>query len=83
MKKKLIIIGGPTGIGKTSLSISLAKDIGSEIISCDSRQFFKELNIGVAKPSKEELKEVPHHFIGHNLFLKNIQWEIMKKNAYI
>ncbi len=65
MKKKLIIIGGPTGIGKTSLSISLAKDIGSEIISCDSRQFFKELNIGVAKPSKEELKEVPHHFIGH------------------
>ena len=65
MKKTLIIIGGPTGIGKTSLSISLAKDIGSEIISCDSRQFFKELNIGVAKPSKEELKEVPHHFIGH------------------
>ncbi|MEC5157813.1 tRNA (adenosine(37)-N6)-dimethylallyltransferase MiaA [Chryseobacterium sp. MP_3.2] len=62
--KKLISIIGTTGIGKTKLAIELAKHFSTEIISCDSRQFFREMNIGTATPSKEELAEVPHHFIG-------------------
>ena len=63
MKKKLVIILGPTAIGKTKLSIKLAKHFKSEIISCDSRQFYKELNIGTAPPSKAQLRQVRHHFI--------------------
>jgi tRNA dimethylallyltransferase len=59
----LITIIGPTAIGKTSLSIALAKHFGCDIISCDSRQFFKEMKIGTAVPSEEELAEAPHHFI--------------------
>ena len=65
MKKKIIVIGGPTAIGKTELTIKLAEKWKTEIISADSRQFYKELNIGVAKPSSKELNTVPHHFIGH------------------
>lgn len=61
----LISIVGPTAIGKTRVSIEVAKAFSTEIISCDSRQFFKEMNIGTAVPSKEELKAVPHHFIQH------------------
>ncbi|WAC12112.1 tRNA (adenosine(37)-N6)-dimethylallyltransferase MiaA [Dyadobacter pollutisoli] len=61
--KYLIIVAGPTAVGKTSLSIQLAKDLKTEIISADSRQFFRELNIGTAKPSADELAEVHHHFI--------------------
>jgi tRNA dimethylallyltransferase len=63
--KKLISIIGTTGIGKTKLAIELAKHFGTEIISCDSRQFFNEMKIGTATPSNEELAEVPHHFIGN------------------
>jgi len=59
----LITIIGPTAIGKTSLSIALAQHFGCEILSCDSRQFFKEMNIGTAVPSAIELAAVPHHFI--------------------
>lgn len=66
MKPLLVVIGGPTGIGKTSTGIDLAKHFNSEIISADSRQFFKELSIGTAVPSAEELETVQHHFI-HNL----------------
>ncbi len=62
-KPLLICVVGPTAIGKTSLAIKLAKTFSSEIISADSRQFFKEMAIGTAVPSKEELLEVPHHFI--------------------
>ena len=65
MKKTLIIIGGPTAIGKTNLAIKLAKQFKSEIISADARQFYKELNIGVAKPSKYQLKSIKHHFINN------------------
>lgn len=61
--KTLIVIVGPTAIGKTSLAIKLAKFYHTEIISADSRQFFKEMNIGTAKPSVEELAAAPHHFI--------------------
>lgn len=63
--KKLISIIGTTGIGKTKLAIEIAKHFGTEIISCDSRQFFKEMKIGTATPSPQELSEVPHHFIGN------------------
>ncbi len=62
-RKKVIIIGGPTASGKTSLAIDLALKLKTEIISCDSRQCYREMNIGVAKPSNEELQAVPHHFI--------------------
>lgn len=63
--KKLISIVGTTGIGKTKLAIEIAQHFSTEIISCDSRQFFREMNIGTATPSPEELAAVPHHFIGH------------------
>jgi tRNA dimethylallyltransferase len=59
----LITIIGPTAIGKTSLSIALAQHFGCEIISCDSRQFFKEMTIGTAVPNDSELAAVQHHFI--------------------
>lgn len=61
----LITIVGPTAIGKTSLAISVARHFNTEIISCDSRQFYKEMNIGTAVPSKKELSQVKHHFIQH------------------
>lgn len=63
--KHLIVIVGPTAIGKTSLSINLAKYYNTEIISADSRQFFKELLIGTAPPSKKELSIIRHHFVQH------------------
>ena len=63
--KKLFVILGPTASGKTSLSIRLARILKTEIISCDSRQFYKELKIGSAPPSAEELKKTKHHFIQH------------------
>lgn len=59
----LIIVLGPTGVGKSDISIQLAKHYHSEIISADSRQFFRELTIGTAVPSPDDLKMVPHHFI--------------------
>ena len=62
-KKPLIIITGPTAVGKTSLSIPLAKQIGGEIISADSMQVYKEMDIGTAKIKTEEMEDVPHHLI--------------------
>ena len=63
--KYVIFILGPTAVGKTKTSIDIAKKIKTEIVSCDSRQFFKELKIGSAPPSKKELKQITHHFIQH------------------
>ena len=63
--KNLIYIAGPTGVGKTAFSIELAKKLKTEIISCDSRQFYKELEIGTCPPTKHQLNEIKHHFI-HN-----------------
>ena len=61
----LIVITGPTAAGKTSLAIEVASDFFTEIISADSRQFYKEMRIGTGAPTAAELKTVPHHFIGH------------------
>ena len=61
--KQLIVIMGPTASGKTALSVELAKKLQTEIVSADSRQFYRKMDIGTAKPSKEELNAVPHHFI--------------------
>lgn len=61
--KTVVIITGPTAVGKSTVAVQLAKHFQTEIISADSRQCFKELNIGVARPSSEELREVQHHFI--------------------
>jgi tRNA dimethylallyltransferase len=69
MSKTLIIIAGPTAIGKTALAISLAEHFKTEIISADSRQFYREMNIGTAKPSEAELKEVKHHLINSHSVL--------------
>ncbi|SHK30293.1 tRNA dimethylallyltransferase [Epilithonimonas mollis] len=63
--KRLISIIGTTGIGKTRLAIDLAKHLDTEIISCDSRQFYKEMKIGTAMPTDEELAEAKHHFVGN------------------
>jgi tRNA dimethylallyltransferase len=68
MQKYLIVITGPTGIGKSKIGISLARHFKSEIVSADSRQIFKEMTIGTAVPSIEELSEIKHHFIhSHSL----------------
>jgi tRNA dimethylallyltransferase len=91
-KKTCIIISGPTAVGKTSYGIELAQKYQTEIISADSRQCFKELNIGVAKPSKEQLQKVKHFFIDtHSIhdemnvkifeeYALNSVNEILKKN---
>lgn len=59
------MIGGPTAIGKSSLALDLARELDAVILSADSRQIYKEMNIGTAKPSKEELSNIPHFFINH------------------
>lgn len=61
--KRLIVIVGPTAIGKTAAAIEVARQLETEIVSCDSRQFYKELDIGVARPTPEELAAAKHHFI--------------------
>jgi tRNA dimethylallyltransferase len=63
MQNTLLVLLGPTGVGKTDISIDLAFHFGTEIISCDSRQFYKEMTIGTAGPSEEQLRKVKHHFI--------------------
>ena len=61
--KKLLIITGPTASGKTAMAVGLARQLGTEILSCDSRQFYREMRIGVARPSDEELAAAKHHFV--------------------
>lgn len=64
-KPTLVVVTGPTAVGKTSLTIELASELNTSIISADSRQFYKELRIGTAFPEDEELKQVSHYFLGH------------------
>ncbi len=78
---KLIVIAGATASGKTSLAIALAQHLQTEIISCDARQFYKELEIGVAKPSAAQLAMVPHHFIGHQSIHENYSIADFEKEA--
>jgi tRNA dimethylallyltransferase len=78
----LITIVGPTAIGKTALSITLAKHFGCEIISCDSRQFFKEMKIGTAVPSEEELKAARHHFIQNKSIFENYSVGDFEREAF-
>jgi tRNA dimethylallyltransferase len=79
--KYLITIVGPTAIGKTSLSIALANHFGCEIISCDSRHFFKEMTIGTAIPNEEELSEATHHFIHNKSIFENYTVGDFEKEA--
>ena len=70
MNKYLILIAGPTAVGKTQLSLSIAEQYKTDIISCDSRQFYKEMCIGTAVPNADELSKIKHHFI-QNLSIKD------------
>lgn len=81
MKKRLYVLVGPTAVGKTSEAISLAKTLNTEILSADSRQFYKEMKIGVASPTEEELKLAKHHFIGHISVEDNYNVGLYEKDA--
>ncbi|MBN2867867.1 MAG: tRNA (adenosine(37)-N6)-dimethylallyltransferase MiaA [Flavobacteriaceae bacterium] len=81
--KYLISIVGPTAIGKTALSIKLANYFNTEIISADSRQFFKEMSIGTAAPTEEELAAAPHHFIHHKSITEDYNVGAFEKDALI
>lgn len=81
MANYLISIVGATAIGKTALSIQLAQHFKTEIISCDSRQFFKEMKIGTAVPSEEELNAAPHHFIQHKSIFEEYNVGQFEKDA--
>ena len=72
MSKTVYIVLGPTAVGKTSFAIALAQALDTEIISADARQCYKEMNIGVARPSASALKAVPHHFIASHSIEENI-----------
>ena len=63
MPRRLVIILGPTAVGKTDFSVTKALEYGSPVISCDSRQIYKEMTIGTAVPEKEQLERVKHYFI--------------------
>ena len=80
-KKYLIIVGGPTASGKTTLAIKLAQHFKTEILSCDSRQFFKELKIGTARPTAEELQAAPHHLVAHLSIFQNYTVGDFEKEA--
>lgn len=81
MPKTLIVVLGPTAIGKTTIGIQLAKALSTEIISADSRQFFKEMQIGTAVPSNKELASVKHHFIQHKSIHENYNVGDFEKDA--
>ena len=83
MQKYLIVVSGPTAIGKTALSLDIAKNYSAEIISCDSRQFYKEMSIGTAVPSKKELAEVQHHFIQNLSISENYSVGQFERDALV
>ncbi|HUZ59724.1 MAG TPA: tRNA (adenosine(37)-N6)-dimethylallyltransferase MiaA [Hanamia sp.] len=80
-KKTCIVISGPTAVGKTSYGINLALTYNTQIISADSRQCFKELNIGVAKPSQEQLQKVKHYFINTHSIHEEVNVKIFEEYA--
>jgi tRNA dimethylallyltransferase len=79
--KTCVVIVGPTAVGKTSLAVELAQHFKTEIISADSRQCYKELNIGVAKPSEEQLQKVKHHFINSHSLLEEVNAKVFEEYA--
>ncbi len=81
MQKTCLLILGPTAVGKTSLAIALAKHYGTQIISCDSRQCYRELNIGVARPTAQELATVPHHFIASHSIHEEVNAAVFEQYA--
>jgi tRNA dimethylallyltransferase len=83
MNKKIICVSGPTAVGKTAFAIDLALKHHTEIISFDSRQIYKELNIGVARPSLEELNTVPHHFIANKSIHESFTVNDYEKEALV
>ncbi|WP_426668504.1 tRNA (adenosine(37)-N6)-dimethylallyltransferase MiaA [Mucilaginibacter sp. McL0603] len=80
-KKELIVIAGPTAAGKTAVAIKLAQQLKTEIISADSRQFYREMSIGTAKPSAEELSQAKHHFINSHSVTENFNVGDFEKQA--
>src|SRR5690348_12303972 len=81
MNKTCIVIAGPTAVGKTSFAIRLAQHFKTPIISADSRQCFKELNIGVAKPSAAQLQEVKHYFIDSHSIQEEVNAAVFEQYA--
>ncbi|HSN07728.1 MAG TPA: isopentenyl transferase family protein, partial [Hanamia sp.] len=79
--KTCIIVSGPTAVGKTSYAIELALKHNTQIISADSRQCFKELNIGVAKPSVEQLEKVKHYFIDSHSIHEEVNARLFEEYA--
>ncbi|MEA3504536.1 MAG: tRNA (adenosine(37)-N6)-dimethylallyltransferase MiaA [Bacteroidota bacterium] len=80
-KKTLIIILGPTASGKTGVAVELAKYLNTEIISCDSRQFYKEMQIGTARATEKEMQGVPHHFVGNLSVMDYYNVSMFEKEA--
>jgi tRNA dimethylallyltransferase len=80
-KKFLLLVIGPTAVGKTDLCLKLAKKFKTEIVSCDSRQFYREMNLGTAKPSSEELQQVKHHLINSLSIEQDYDVRMFEKDA--
>ena len=80
-EKTVIIIAGPTAVGKTAVAVELARTLQTEIISADSRQCYRELKIGVARPSEEELQLVPHHFIASHSIHEKLDAAVFENYA--
>lgn len=80
-RKTVIVIAGPTAVGKTSTAIAIARAFNTEIISADSRQCYKEMNIGVATPSAAQLQTVPHHFIASHSISENVNAAVFEQYA--
>lgn len=83
-KKSLIVLVGPTAVGKTEVAIRIAKHFDTEIVSADSRQFYQEMNIGTAKPTPAELAQVQHHLVNHlsvhtNYTVKDFETDALEK----
>lgn len=80
-RKFLILVVGPTAVGKTDLCLNLAKKFKTEIVSCDSRQFYRETDLGTAKPTESELREVPHHLINSLSIFEDYDVRKFEKDA--
>jgi tRNA dimethylallyltransferase len=80
-KKELIVIAGPTAVGKTAVAIKLAQQLKTEIVSADSRQFYREMSIGTAKPTADELSQAMHHFINSHSVTESINVGDFEKQA--